>query len=319
MKKLTPDELAAMFEKEKLLPMEQEFSLSEADDPVWAAETLARLGPARRRQFLAEKVEQSYEALLAAIREGPNPDEARATLARSLRDNLRWARNNMAGFGTDCEEFPLFIRIEELSQQYAAALREIEQRPAATLDTVAGKVDALHTKADAIRADTADLKAAVPVALDEQAQAIQERDAELARLRAALSNRIAELFVVYQQIAPPDMAIFLAYMREGNQVRTANSLGLKEQTLRARVAKWRTRGGPYSRLYDLYQWRKSTRKAPTEVPLFESAQHEDRPTPDVDARILRDIAEILQDMTPDNLETKRSALLEDYLKEYVSS
>ena len=65
MKKLTPDELAAMFEQEKLLPLEQEFSVADADDPIWAAETLSKLEPARRRQFLCEKTEQSYKALLA--------------------------------------------------------------------------------------------------------------------------------------------------------------------------------------------------------------------------------------------------------------
>ncbi len=319
MKKLTPDELAAMLDKEKMFPLDQEFAVAGAEDPIWAAQNLARLRPVRRRQFLCEKLEQSYKALLAAAKDGPNQEDARATLARAVDENLRWARNNIAGFGLDCEEFPLFIRIEELSQQYETALRQLDQRPAATLDTVAGKVDALHTKADAIRSDTTDLKTAVPAALEEQTRAIRDRDAELARLRAALSNRIADLFVVYQQIAPPDMAIFLAYMREGNQVRAAKSLGLKEQTLRARVAKWRTRGGPYARLHDLYQWRKRTRKAPKEVPLFESAQYEDRPAPDVDVRIVRDIAEIVQNMTPHNLEAKRAALLEDYLKEYVSS
>ncbi len=138
-------------------------------------------------------------------------------------------------------------------------------------------MDDLHSKADAIQADTTDIKAAVPAALEEQARAIKDREDELARLRAVLSNKIADLFIVYQQIAPPDMHIFLAYMSEGNQVRAAGSLGLKEQTLRARVAKWRTRGGAYTRLYDLYQWRKKTRRAPKEVPLFEAARYEDPP------------------------------------------
>ena len=319
MKKLTPDELAAQFVREKLMPMEKEFSVADADDPVWAAEMLATLEPARRRQFLCEKLERSYEALLAAARDGPNQADARATLARTVQDNLRWARNNMASFGTECEEFTIFIRIEELSQEYEAALRQLDQPTATTLETVSRRVDDLHSKADAIRADTTDIKAAVPAALEEQATAIKDRDAELGRLRSALSNKIADLFIVYQQVAPPDMHIFLAYMREGNQVRAARSLGLKEQTLRARVAKWRTRGGAYTRLYDLYQWRKKTRQAPKEVPLFEAAQYEDRPVPDVDAHILSDIAEILQDMTPLNLEAKRAELLDNYLKEYAST
>jgi DNA-binding protein Fis len=319
MKKLSPEELAAMFEQETLLPLEQEFSIAEADDPVWAAETVSALAPARRRQFLCEKVEDSYKALLAAAKDGPNRDEAMATLARAVDANLRWARNNIAGFGLESEEFPLFIRIEELSVQYEIVLRELDKPPAPTLETVSRKVDVLHMKADAIRTDTTDLKVAVPATIAAQANTIRDRDAELARLKAALSQRIADLFIVYQNIAPPDMSIFLAYMREGNQVKTAASLGLKEQTLRARVAKWPTRGAAYARMYNLYQWRKETRKSPKEVPFFDALQYEDRPAPDVDAHILQDIAEIVQDLTPTNLEIKREALIDNYLKEYVST
>ena len=319
MKKFSPEELAAMFEQEALLPLEKEFSIAEADDPVWAAETVSTLEPVRRRQFLCQKVEESYKVLLVAAKDGPNRDEARSTLAQAVEDNLRWARNNIAGFGLECTEFPLFIRIEELSVEYGVALRELDQPPAPTLETVSGKVDSLHKKADAIRSDTMDLKTAVPATIEAQAGTIRDRDAELARLKAALSSKIADLFIVYQQVAPPDMKLFLAYMREGNQVKAAASLGLKEQTLRARVAKWPTRGAAYARMYDLYQWRKETRKSPKEVPFFDALQYEDRPAPDVDAHILQDIAEIVQDLTPTNLEIKREALIDNYLKEYVST
>jgi len=316
MHKLTPDELAALLVKEKLLPLDKEFCLAEADDPVWALSMIQKLEPVRRRQFLCEKVEDSYRQLLAAAKDGPDRAGARATLKQAIETNLRWARNNIAGFGLECEEFPLFIRVEELSEQYQKALQDSDRTtPPATLETVVEKVAALHVKADALQSDTQALKLSIPATLNGQTSAINEREAEIARLKTALAQRLNEMAAVYQQVAPPDMSIFVAFMRTGNQVRAAESLGLKEQTLRARVSLWPGKGPVYRRLHELYRWRKALGRAARTTSYFDNLLVQDAPVPEVDSRMLADIAEIVRDMNPMNVERKKKELLANYLRE----
>lgn len=317
MKKLTPDEVAAQFVKEKLLPLETEFSVVDTDDPIEAARMIEKLTPVRLRQFFCENTERSYKGLLALAKsDDPRREEARTTLGQAVEENLTWARNNIAGFGLDCSEFSLFIRIEELSLEYQTALRQLDSPAPATLEAVAQRVAGLHSKADAIQADTRELRTTLPTVLREQAQRVQKSEAELGKLREALAKRMTDLFVMHQRIEPPDMRLFIAFMREGNQVRTAAALGIKEQTLRARVAKWPSRGPAYARLHDLFRWRKRRDEVPEEVPFNDNMETPDKPTPAVDARLLTDIAEILRDMTAGNLERKRDVLLNTYLKEF---
>lgn len=318
-RQLSPDELAKLFVKKKLLPLDREFSVLDDDDPLQSAAMSFALEPVRRRQFLCEKVEESYRLLLAAAKDGPETAGARATLAKAIEDNLRWARNNIAGFGLECEEFHLFIRIEELSMQYQQALQDLDrQTPSVTLENVADKVDSLHARADSIHADTRELKTTIPAAIAGQARTIRDQETEIAGLKAALSLKLSEMAAVYQQVAPPDMNIFVAFMKTGNQVRVAESLGIKEQTLRSRVSQWAGKGEAYRRMDDLYKWRKKFGKAPQEVPFFENILYEGRPTPDVDSRVLMDIAEIIMDMNPRNVEQKKEVLLTKYLKEFTS-
>jgi DNA-binding protein Fis len=318
-RQLSSDELATLFVKEKVVPLDSEFSVFNDDDPLWSAGMIHKLEPVRRRQFLCEKVEESYRQLLAAAKDGPEPAGARATLGKAIEDNLRWAKNNVAGFGLECEEFPLFIRIEELSVQYQKALQDLE-RPTlpVTLETVADKVNSLHDRADSIHADTRELKTTIPAALAGQARTIRDQEDEIARLKTALSMKLSEMAGVYHQVAPQDMHIFVAFMKTGNQVRAAQSLGIKEQTLRARVAQWPRKGAAYQRIHKLYQEQKESGRAPNVGPYFENLLVEGRPTPDVDSRVLMDIAEIVMDMNPQNVEQKKEVLLTRYLKEFVS-
>jgi len=319
MRQLSPDELAALFVKEKVLPLDREFSVFNDDDPLAAAGMIHKLEPVRRRQFLCEKVEESYRQLLASATDGPEPASARATLGKAIKDNLRWARNNVAGFGLECEEFPLFIRIEELSIQYQKALQDLDRTtPPATLETVADKVNSLHARADSIHADTRELKSSIPAALAGQARTIRDQEAEIARLKTALSRKLSEMAGVYHQIDPQDMRIYVAFIKTGNQVRAAESLGIKEQTLRARVSQWAGKGEAYRRMDDLYKWRKKLGRAPLEFPFFENILYEGRPTPDVDNRVFMDIAEIIMDMNSQNVEQKKEVLITKYLKEFVS-
>ena len=319
MRQLSPDELATLLVKEKLLPLDKEFCLAEADDPGWALGMILKLEPVRRRQFFCEKVEESYRQLLAAAKDGPEKEKARSTLAQAIESNLRWARNNVAGFGLECEEFPLFIRIEELSVQYQKALQDLERpTPPVTLETVADKVNSLHARADSIHADTRELKTTIPAALAGQARTIRDQEDEIARLKTALSLKLSEMAGVYHQVEPQDMHIFVAFMKTGNQVRAAQSLGIKEQTLRARVAQWPRKGASYQRIHKLYQDQKKSGRAPNVGPYFENLLVEGRPTPDVDSRVLMDIAEIVMDMNPQNVEQKKEVLITKYLKEFVS-
>lgn len=319
MRQLSPDELATLLVKEKLLPLDKEFCLAEADDPGWALGMILKLEPVRRRQFFCEKVEESYRQLLAAAKDGPEKEKARSTLAQAIESNLQWAKNNVAGFGLECEEFPLFIRIEELSVQYQKALQDLERpTPPVTLETVADKVNSLHARADSIHADTRELKTTIPAALAGQARTIRDQEAEIARLKTALSLKLSEMAGVYHQVAPQDMHIFVAFMKTGNQVRAAQSLGIKEQTLRARVSQWAGKGEAYRRMDDLYKWRKKLGRAPQEVPFFENILYEGRPTPDVDSRVFMDIAEIIMDMNPQNVEQKKEVLITNYLKEHAA-
>jgi hypothetical protein len=320
MHKLTPDELAALLVKEKLQPLDKEFCLAETDDPGWALGMILKLEPVRRRQFFCEKVEESYQQLLAAVKDGPDKEKARATLNLAIDSNLRWARNNIAGFGLDCEEFPLFRRIEELSVQYQKALQDLDQQtPSVSLQDVVDKMDSLHLKSDTIKSDLNTLKTVIPAGFDGQTNVIRNREEEIAKLRCALSQRLADMAAIYQQISPSDRKIYLAFMREGTQVGAAESLNIKEQTLRARVSKWPKNGAAYRQLYDLYQWKKGSGRAPVEVPFFDNLISEGTPAPDVDARLMTDIIEILCDMNPMNVEKKKEILLTQYLKEYVAT
>ena len=233
---------------------------------------------------------------------------------------------------TDC----FHARGEELRQDLTRMVREYRQgtrechdlvssttlvdpKSKTTIETVAEKVDAIHATAGAIHADTQQLKVSVPVVIDGQAKTIRDHEKELDRLNVILSQRIAELFIAYQHIEPADQKVFLAFLREGNQVKAAAALGMKEQTLRARVAKWRVRGAEYARINDVYRWLKKTPQKPKMVPNYDKTLLENMPAPDVDAHILDDIAEIIEDMTPDNVESKRKELLTKYLNEYTST
>jgi hypothetical protein len=315
--KMSPDDLARLFVKEKLLPLDKEFCINEADDPIWAAKMIQKLEPVRRRQFFCEKVEESYKQLLAAAKDGPEKESARATLSLAIETNIRWARNNIAGFGLECAEFPMFNRIDELSVQYQKALQDLDQEtPTVTLETVVEKVNSLHIKTDAIQSDTRVLKTSIPAVIDDQTSVIRNREEEIAKLKGALSQRLNEMAAICQRISPSDRNIYLAFICEGTQVGAAESLNIKEQTLRARVSQWPKKGAEYRRLHALYQWKKKSGRAPVEVPFFDNLLYEKRQAPDVDARIMTDIIEILKDMNPMNVEKKKEILLTQYLKEY---
>jgi DNA-binding protein Fis len=199
--------------------------------------------------------------------------------------------------------------------------RLVDPKPKAFLEAVAEKVDAIHATAGAIHADTQLLKVAVPAVINGQAKTIRDHEKELDRLNVILSQKIADLFVVYQEIDPDDMKIFLSFFRAGNQVKAAADVGMKEQTLRARVAKWPRRGAAYARIAAVYQHLKKTPRKPKMAPNYDKTLFENLsgPDPDVDAHILSDIAEIIQDMTPANLEVKRKELLSKYLAAYTST
>ena len=233
---------------------------------------------------------------------------------------------------TDC----FHARGEELRQDLTRMIREYRQgtrkchdlvpsttsvdpKSKTTLETVAEKVDAIHATAGAIHADTQKLKDSVPAVIDGQAKTIRDHEEELARLKVILSQKIADLFVVYQAIEPGDMKIFLSFIRNGNQVKAAAALGMKEQTLRARVAKWPLRGAAYARIHAVYQDIKETPQKPTIAPNYDKTLFENLAGPDVEAHIFKDIAEIIVDMTPANLEIKRKELLTKYLREYTST
>ncbi len=240
---------------------------------------------------------------------------------------------------TDC----FHARGEELRQDLTRMIREYRQgtrkchdlvpsttlvdpKPKITIETVAEKVDAIHATAGAIHAtagaihaDTQKLKDSVPAVIDGQAKTIHDHEEELARLKVILSQKIADLFVVYQAIEPGDMKIFLSFIRNGNQVKAAAALGMKEQTLRARVAKWPLRGAAYARIYAVYHDIKETPQKPKIAPNYDKTLFENLAGPDVEAHILKDIAEIIVDMTPANLEVKRKELLTKYLVEYAST
>jgi len=202
----------------------------------------------------------------------------------------------------------------------------VDPKPKITIESIAEKVDAIHATtgtihatAGAIHKDTKELKAAVPAVIDGQAKKIRDHEEELARLKVILSQKIADLFVVYQAIEPGDMKIFLSFIRNGNQVKAAAALGMKEQTLRARVAKWPLRGAAYARIHAVYQDIKETPQKPTIAPNYDKTLFENLAGPDVEAHIFKDIAEIIVDMTPANLEIKRKELLTKYLREYTST
>lgn len=57
------------------------------------------------------------------------------------------------------------------------------------------------------------------------------------------------------------------------------------------------------------------------APNYDKTLFENLPAPDldVDAHILSDIAEIIEDMTPANWQIKRKELLAKYLSEYTST
>lgn len=233
---------------------------------------------------------------------------------------------------TDC----FHARGEELRQDLTRMVREYRQgtrkchdlvpsttvvdpNSKTTIETVAEKVDAIHATAGAIHADTQQLKVSVPAVIDGQAKTIRDHEKELAQLKVILSQTIADLFVVYQAIEPVDMKIFVSFIRNGNQVKAAAALGMKEQTLRARVAKWPLRGAAYARIYGVYQELKRTPQKPKIAPNYDKTLFENLAGPDVEAHILKDIAEIIEDMTPANLEIKRKELLTKYLREYTST
>jgi DNA-binding protein Fis len=314
----TEEDVLKMFWEDELRRFADELKAGRVDFSEAQCERYAKTVPARRRRFLCETTEDAYRKLLEAAKAGPEMNEARTALAQMVEENVRWARNNLAAHGKDCPEAPLFTRLDELAVQYREALRQLtEPPPATTLATVAAKVDALHSTAEAIHGDTRELKVAVPAVIGEQAKAIRDRDADVAQLSAALSKRIVDLMFVYKRIDPADMEVFLAFMRDGNQVKAAASLGMKEQTLRARVERWLGRGPAYARLYSLYQWRKHTNQSPKEVPFYEAAKYDEEPAQDVEVHILTDIAEVVRDITAKNWEAKRDELLAKYLKEYV--
>jgi DNA-binding protein Fis len=235
---------------------------------------------------------------------------------------------------TDC----FHARGEELRQDLTRMVREYRQgtrechdlvpsttsgdpKAKATIETVAEKVDAIHAATGAIHADTQQLKVSVPAVIDGQAKTIRDHEKELDRLKVILSQTIGELFAAYQEVEPADRKIFLAFLREGNQVKAAASLGMKEQTLRARVAKWRLRGAAYARVDSVYQHLKKRSPKPKMVPNYDKTLFENLAAPDldVDAHILSDIAEIIEDMTPANWQIKRKELLTKYLSEYTST
>lgn len=321
-RKETTDEMAEAFCREKLLPFERHFDECHADDPEAALASLAKWEeqlPVLRRKFLLERAEGAYRALLAAAKSGPYMEEARLALGRMVEENLSWVRNNVATVpDIPLDEMRFMARFEEVAMEFQKALEELggpRPAPTSTLEAVAAKVDAIHAKADAIHGDTTELKAAVPAAIAGQATEIRNREAELGQLKSALSKRIEELFAVFGQIDAADMQVYVAFMREGNQVKAAARLGMKEQTLRARVARWSGRGAAYARLLSLYRWRQNTNHSPKEVPFYEAAMYGEQVAPDVDAHILDDIAEIVRDIAPENLEAKRNELLSKYLKE----
>lgn len=334
-KPITSEEMYAIYKRQKLDPGEGLFMALAATNPEKALQEFADTIPLKRRQFFTEMLEHTLRTLLEQLEKHATHPRARKAMQDAIDCNRSWAKNNLAGTRPDDPENGVFHRYAELCDQYerrAAALLSPAATPGGSagpaaapevIEHLAKSVDALHTKADAIHGhaaaahvNTDELKAAVPAAIRTREDMIRDQRKEIARIKVMLSARLTDLFAVYQQIDREDMAIFCQFMKTGNQVRTAEAVSMLEQTLRARVGRWRTRGPAYARLYDLYAQQRDAR-APLESQFHDNLAAPDKPMPAVDAAMLRDVAEIVADMNPQNLEAKREEILSKYLRDYA--
>lgn len=320
------DELYPIYFQEKLEPLGERFMQDAMRDPVKAIREYEETIKIKRRQFFAERIEETFKTLLDQVKKHPRSPKARKALRDAIEHNLKWAKNNLASIEPSDPERGLFERTVELGEQYEKALAEIDaaERHAApatpqpeTLDRIKTTVEAIHAQAAridhrtaAIHEDTGHLKQAVPDTLNAQAETVRTQADEITKLRAALSARVSDLFAVFIGVERQDMIIFREYIRTGNQVRTAKAAGMSEGNVRRRVGLWPTKSDAYRRLHRLYEAHKKTGGTPTAVSFTEGLHRPAMETPAIDADLLAEMEEVLHDMTPDNLEAKRAFFLD---------
>jgi hypothetical protein len=96
--------------------------------------------------------------------------------------------------------------------------------------------------------------------------------------------------------------LFFAILAAGDTAKASRDLGMKDSTLRSKIAKWRKRGKPYVALAEFVRWRKSIKGQAGIDFAKRMASGADRET-DYPA-LIRDIIMDLEEINADNCEEK---------------
>ena len=138
----------------------------------------------------------------------------------------------------------------------------------------------------------------------QQASTISAQDQEIESLRELLFERLDKVKELFEYIVKAtDEEAFRAYealcKAEGNQSEAARSLGLQENTLRARVKRWPSRGEAYVALHGMYQARLHGKGKQSFFDAMRQAHRTEGGADAAEAEI-RELVEVLEGATEDN-------------------
>lgn len=140
-------------------------------------------------------------------------------------------------------------------------------------------------------------------------RAVRDDRRELVTAKERLAAMHGEgLFAFAKQVDQEAREQFMAIMASGDVAKAARELGLKDPTLRSKLAQWPKRGKAYAALAEMVRWRKAIKGEAGREHAKRVASGAER---DVDfPTLIRDVVEELECLAPENWEERTESLAE---------
>lgn len=149
-------------------------------------------------------------------------------------------------------------------------------------------------RATAIRDDGGTLRS-----IHREIAAVRSEFVELRTAKQRLEKMLADgLFAFTQRVDPASFKLLCTILAEGDVAKAGRSLDLPEETVRAAVRRWQSKGKEYRAMLELVRWRKKVGRK-EKVPLNDAIVHERARTVDFPG-LLADVLDGLLSMTDEN-------------------
>jgi hypothetical protein len=197
------------------------------------------------------------------------------------------------------------VRVENLLQRQRSVFCPLANFMALDDKGKLEVTNSIQPMLDRFAARLADVSTIKPIleGIHREIKSVRDERQSLMSAKARLEQMHGEgLFGFVNKIDREARELFFAILAAGDTAKASRDLGMKDSTLRSKIAKWRKRGKPYVALAEFVRWRKSIKGQAGIDFAKRMASGADRET-DYPA-LIRDIIMDLEEINADNCEEK---------------